>query len=60
MAAENLHNNGSGQSYSITSSAPGEQRRRESEAEHLRSFEVEDQFDFHRLHHRQVGGFRTI
>src|SRR4051794_9578414 len=34
----------------------GEQRRRDIEAERLGGFQIDDQFEFCRLHHREVDG----
>ena len=38
----------------------GEQRRRHFEAERLGSFQIDDQFEFGRHQHRQVGRLCTL
>jgi hypothetical protein len=43
-----------------TGSCTGKQRVRQSDAEGLRRFEIDDQLDFSRLYNRQVGGLSAF
>jgi hypothetical protein len=43
-----------------TDSCTGKQRGRQSDAEGLRGFEIDDQLDFSRLYNRQVGGLSAF